>query len=353
LTIISIVLMIAAMLIAVVDWLRSQGFRCEVSTELSLDNGTHLDALLVVHLDDRRHRFAVERRRRAPYPGELGALEERRVRIERHAQPLLSAPYISATLGRELTARGWSWADDAGNLDLRDEGLRVVRDSGASPPRPSTPSRIPRRGAGLAIVRFLIRHVGPWGPSHLAQVAGVSQPRASQVLQQLADGGLVERRNRGEWEARFEELFDAFLEGYAGPSGSRQWCYTLDDLATAASRLSDAVEGGRVAISADVGADVLAAHRRPTHLVAYVTAPVDDRGPDLVAAEGPEDANMTLIVPEDRTVFSTVHEVVAPVPGGELLLADPTQVVWDLERLGGADRLEASEEVRGWIRRNR
>jgi hypothetical protein len=41
--------------------------------------------------------------------------------------------------------------------------------------------------------------------------------------------------------------------------------------------------------------------------------------------------------------------LVAELDGVELPLADPTQMIGDLQDLGGADRLEAAREVRQWL----
>jgi hypothetical protein len=53
-------------------------------------------------------------------------------------------------------------------------------------------------------------------------------------------------------------------------------------------------------------------------------------------------------VPEDRSVFPS-YTFVAEVGGSDVSLADPTQLIWDLQDLGGSDRLEAAGRLREWL----
>jgi hypothetical protein len=53
-------------------------------------------------------------------------------------------------------------------------------------------------------------------------------------------------------------------------------------------------------------------------------------------------------MPTDRSVFP-VPALVAEVQGAEVGLADPSQMIWDLRDLGGADRSDAAAELRTWL----
>jgi hypothetical protein len=68
----------------------------------------------------------------------------------------------------------------------------------------------------------------------------------------------------------------------------------------------------------------------------------------LIDAQGRHDANVIIRAPEDRSVFP-VHTLVGQVRGNEVPLADPLQQIWDLQDLGGADRIEAAGRLREWI----
>jgi hypothetical protein len=68
----------------------------------------------------------------------------------------------------------------------------------------------------------------------------------------------------------------------------------------------------------------------------------------LIDAQGRQDANVIVRLPEDRSVFPP-RALVARFQGNEMPLADPLQQIWDLQDLGGADRLEAAGRLRQWL----
>ena len=120
----------------------------------------------------------------------------------------------------------------------------------------------------------------------LAAQVGVSQPRVSQVLHHLLDLGLVDRAGHGRWQPHREALLDRFLAEYPGPGGSEQYCYSLDppaEVAIHAGRISAA--GRPVAVSADVGPDLIAPWRRPSVVILYVTHVMDPSALGLVDAQ--------------------------------------------------------------------
>ncbi|MGH9195729.1 MAG: hypothetical protein ACRD1T_08325, partial [Acidimicrobiia bacterium] len=106
----------------------------------------------------------------------------------------------------------------------------------------------------------------------------------------------------------------------------------------------------KVAISADVGPDLISPYRVPTHLIAYVAKPFDPGSLELVAAEGAADANVIIRWPKDDSVFGTKATTkTAQVADASMQLADPTQMIWDLHQLGGEDRIEAANRLREWL----
>ena len=62
------------------------------------------------------------------------------------------------------------------------------------------------------------------------------------------------------------------------------------------------------------------------------------KGLGLIDAQGRHDANVIVRMPDDQSVFSG-HVMTAQAHGGDVPLADPLQQIWDLQDLGGADRL--------------
>ena len=193
-------------------------------------------------------------------------------------------------------------------------------------------------------MRSLISDGVAEGEAELAERAGVSQPRVSQVLTALSTAGLVERRGRSTWAADRPVLLDAFLSSYADARGIASWFYSLDSPHQACEQIAAVGETlhAETVISGDVTADRLVPWRVPTHTTVYTNDHRLATHLELTPAQGPDDANVELIVPADQSILRIRHEE-------DAALAHPTQVILDLQRLGGADRQEAAEKVREWL----
>jgi DNA-binding transcriptional ArsR family regulator len=335
----------------VVDSLRKSGIAVDHQDPPSGPDA-HADAILDVLAAERRARFAVSAKRRAPYRRELDRLQASWQALSRLGRPLLLVPFASEALGSALTSADWSWADAQGNFDLRAPGLWLRRRRAFSAPVPKRKT-LPRGSGSFAVIRALLglrEHEGEEpGATALAGQAGVSQPRVSQVLHRLQELELVERIGRGRWRPRREALLDHFLAEYPGPGGSEGYFYGLEsptDMAVRASQSSTLRHP--IAISADVGPDLIAPWRRPNLVIVYAKYPIDQVGLGLVEAQGKHDANVIVRIPEDRSVFPS-RPLPAHVRGREISLADPAQQIWDLEDLGGADRAEAAGRLREWL----
>lgn len=314
--------------------------------------GSRPDFVVQIDVGGHATRFAVEVRSPAPYPAQTPRLDPLRDRLRRWGNPLLYAPRITDGQGRALTAHAWSWVDELGNFDLRAKGIvlrnRVPKARGEG--RRSS-NALPRGWAGLRVVRTLIaRPPDPVRTSTLSRAAGISAPRTSQVLHQLRTHGYVSKGPDNTWDVDRVTLLDLFLAEYPGPRGDHRWFYALD-LGAATRAIADRPELEPV-ISGDVAADLLAPHRRPSHLVAYVRQGSIDENDALVATTAEADANVTVIRPVDTSVFP-VEPLQPSAVAHAISLAEPTQVAWDLQRLGGDDRLEQLEELRAWILRSR
>ena len=351
LKIITAVLIIEIMLMDAARWLRESCLTVEDLTPADATD-TGVDAILKVETDDRSARFAVQIKSRAPYPNELERLRQSRHGLAARGHPLIVAPFISEPLGSILTRDGWSWADAQGNFDLRAPGLllRQRRTSTAPAPKRKT---LPRGSGSFAIIRALVgssdeEDEGP-GATALAARAGVSQPRASQILHHLHDLELVDRSGHGRWEPRREALLDRFLAEYPGPGGSEQYYYSLDSPVDVAVRAGRASTPDRpIVASADVGPDLILPWRRPSLVILYAKHVVDLSGLGLTQAQGSHDANVIMRAPEDRSVFPA-PALVAQIQGRDVPLADPIQQIWDLQELGGADRIEGAGRLRQWL----
>jgi hypothetical protein len=306
-----------------------------------------VDAFLEIHVDDRTARFAVEVRRRCPYPGELGHLLDRATPAPPGTRPLLATPGVSDGVAERLVAAGWSWADGAGSFDLRSPGLRLRQRAVQRRPDRRASTSLPRGPGSWSIIRSLIAAPGPIVKIDNLKVRGhVTDGRVYQILEKLSVLGLGAPAQRGSWQPDKEALLDRYLAEYPGPGGSETYLYSLDEPLELARRAS--VSSAHIVVSADVGADLLVPWRRPEHLVAYA-GPGAALGKLLGAtpAHGRDDANITWRVPEDISIFSLASPIA--VQGTEVAVADPVHLIWELGALGGDDRLEAAEKLRQWL----
>jgi hypothetical protein len=338
-------------LIDVVRSLRSAGIVVR-QLDVPRSGDANTDAIVAVEVGGVRARFAAEVKSRAPYPGELHGIDRKRRTLAEHGVPLLVVPFVSEAAGAALAEAGWSWGDEHGNFDLRAPGL-VVRQRTTSSRPVRRHKTLPRGSGSYAVIRALIGMHGDndasVGATALADKAKVSQPRASQVLRQLHNLGLVESPSRGRWQPRRENLLDRFIAEYPGPGGSSQYFYTLDPLTELATRLARTPAWQHdFVVSADVGPDLVRPWRRPSRLIVYTSGTVDAADLESVEATGNTDANVIVRMPGDQSVFPT-EKLAAEFKGTEIPLADPVQMIWDLQDLGGADRAEAAGKLRQWL----
>jgi hypothetical protein len=339
------------MLMDPVRWLRDSGLAVEDLTPADgVDPG--VDSILGVAVGDHSALFAVQAKNRTPYPHEVERLHRSLHELSLRGRPLMFAPFISESLGSILTRGGWSWADAQGNFDLRAPGLIARQRRASKAPMPKQRS-LPRGSGSYGVIRALIRFSGgedeERGATALAAQVGISQPRVSQVLHQLHNLELVNMSGQGRWEPRREALLDRFLAEYSGPGGSEHYCYALDSPVDVAIRAGQVSTLGRpIAVSADVGPDLIAPWRRPSLVILYARHAIDPSDLGLIDAHGRHDANVIIRTPEDRSVFP-VPALVGQVQGNEVPLADTLQQIWDLQDLGGADRIEAAGRLREWV----
>jgi hypothetical protein len=101
-------------------------------------------------------------------------------------------------------------------------------------------------------------------------------------------------------------------------------------------------------VSADVGPDLIRPWRRPSEVILYVKT---SSTPPCLGLSRRMAGTMRMsshACRADRSVFP-VPALVAEVQGVEVGLADPSQMIWDLSDLGGADRSDAAAELRTWL----
>lgn len=211
------------------------------------------------------------------------------------------------------------------------------------PPR----SNARRWGAGTAAVaRLLIASDVPLTGVAIARTAGITQPRASQVLRRLADHGAVRATETG-YVGRPDVLFDLY-EHRARPrllQPERYW-YATPSMGEQGRRVATLASehGSTVAVSADLGPDLLVPWRHPTVTVVYADHDLDLTSARFVHAEGRADASVIMRWTDDATLLAPSTSWPSEVDA--VPLADPVQQWWDLLDLGGEERCEAADRLR-------
>lgn len=204
-----------------------------------------------------------------------------------------------------------------------------------------------RWGAGTAsVVRLLVASDEPLTGVTIAALVGVTQPRASQVLKQLAELDAVVATPDGYCGGR-ERLLDLY-RARTRPhlvEPESHW-YSTRPLAEQARRVHAlaADAGARIAFSADLAPDLLAPWRHPTVAIAYVSRPLPADRAGLVPAEGRADASFVLRWTDDHGLLSPARPWRDEVDGFPIV--DPCHQWWDLLDLGGEDRAEAADRLR-------
>ena len=207
-----------------------------------------------------------------------------------------------------------------------------------------------RWGAGTAaVVRLLVASDVPLTGVAIAESVGVTQPRVSQVLKQLATHHAISASDDG-----YTGDPDVLLGLYrtrAQPhlAGPETYWYSTRPLMDQAARLVDTANEQQVSIafSADLAPDLLAPWRHPTVAVVYVAEPLILDHAGFVPAEGRGDASIIIRWTNDARLLSPAPPWPNIVDG--LPLADPCLQWRDLLDLGGQDRVEAAERLRQTI----
>ncbi|MFI6776071.1 hypothetical protein [Nocardia sp. NPDC050412] len=218
----------------------------------------------------------------------------------------------------------------AGEFDLVTEQPEQVIIGGRVLLKPADP----RHSAGhrrigwgrQAILRVLALSSRPLQQSELAATVGISQQAVSLGLHRIPAEVV---RNVQGWMA-LEGALDVWLDSYAGPGGTVSYWYGLDNpasQATTALQLLDELELQAV-VSGDLAADKYAPWQLPGTVRLYLPEIVDFT-PVGFSPATPDDATMTVAVPEDPTVVHIAAALGARY-GDRHLLADAAITLWDL-----------------------
>jgi hypothetical protein len=211
----------------------------------------------------------------------------------------------------------------------------------------SRSAAVRRWGAGTAaIARLLVAADAPLTGVAIAEAVGVSQPRASQVLKQLAVHDAVRATESG-YVGRQARLLDLYRRR-ARPLlvQPESYWYGTRPAAEQARRIVALANDERrlIAFSADLAPDLLVPWRHPTLTVVYTAESLVLDPAGLVPADGRADATVVVRWTSDATLLSPAPRWPREVEG--IPVTDPVQQWWDLLDLGGEDRAEAAERLR-------
>lgn len=215
-------------------------------------------------------------------------------------------------------------------------------------PRTIASKNVVRRwGAGTAaVVRLMVATDLPMTGVAIAVATEVTQPRASQILKQLADLRAVSATPDGYAgdPAKLLDLYRARTRPHLVEPES--YWYSTRPLTEQASRIHALAteRGAPIAFSADLAPDLVAPWRHPTVTITYTADRLPAAKAGFVPAEGRADASLILRWTDDHRLLSPTAPWVDEVDGHRI--ADPCQQWWDLLDLGGEDRTEAADRLR-------
>ncbi|QLY31186.1 helix-turn-helix domain-containing protein [Nocardia huaxiensis] len=177
-----------------------------------------------------------------------------------------------------------------------------------------------------AILRVLALSTRPLRQNELSTIIGISQQAVSHALRKMP--GVTQTRN-GTLAA--DGALDMWGHDYPGPGGTVSHWYGLDDPSTQvtkAHQLLDELELPSV-VSGDIAADTYAPWQLPTSVRLYVPEIIDFTPIGFSPAD-PENATMSVAVPEDPTVMHTAAMLSANPRTDRHHLADAAITWWDL-----------------------
>lgn len=339
----------------------------EAGAQLSAHDAGYVDIWVSDDSGGRRTRAKVKSSSNSVGPAQVWRLRES---VPAGEHLVLIAPMISPATQDALAAEGWSWIavprDGARATGLlRLPGLEAIEVGGdqqtAGSVRHTPTGRTP--WGRFTAIRNLLTRAGSWSQTELAHASSISQPRASQILSELMRDGLVERsmyQQPGEQHRRWQvsswdNLLDRWLDTYPGPGGVTTYWFGLDAISHQASQVVEALTAERQddhsapVVSGDAAAEFIAPYSRPQRAVVYSRWGADLNGAGLTPV-GPDEATLELIVPEDNSMWprSDSRPLGIKAPFG---IADPIQVIWDLQRAPGMDSDQAADAVRDVVRR--
>ena len=218
----------------------------------------------------------------------------------------------------------------------------------SSDPEPAPAVR--RRPWGrFATVREVIRHNGQ-RPSQtaIALETGISQAAVSQALRYLRDHELLPvDRGRLEGAHSLRALIDYAITEYPGPGGITTYWYDLDHVDATVHKLRDVIDMNDALIGGDLAADEYVPWKSATRLALYFPAGIDMTRYGMAEASR-EDANITLRIPADASIFRTARAW-SKYHEKPNRFTDPVMTAWELTQSPDSDADQAVDHLKRFL----
>ena len=284
------------------------------------------DFVAHVTKDDSHQALVCEVKSRA-WPNELHAIAHRLLRgIERfpgNSTPVLIVPYLSPQATEACSDLGLSWADLAGNCELRIAGAYVKVRGVANPYRKGrgTASLYTPKAANV-VHALLLDPKRPWKTEELAKEAGVSLGQVASVKRLLEVNNWISSTYGETVLTEPKKLLEDWSQHYR-PKRKSFRLFTLDSPATLEKRIVTALSD--YAFTEFSAAEKYAPYTRHQRVAIYVSR--WDNEPLLGLKGGDGAANVTVYETGEPLRF------VEPVKGARCI--SPVLAYLDLKLLSG------------------
>lgn len=292
----------------------------------------------LIHSGATQHSYDVKVRSAPPAPSVVARDLERYSHRPGRAHLLYVVPHLTASLRATALSDHRVAVAATGDATVILDGNEWQREL----PTPPAPAARGRRPWGrFALMRALIRSDVPRSQAVLAAEAGIAQQAVALALPKLAALG-VARSTSGWTTTEPGALWDAFMAEYPGAGGLRRRWTGAAPLDVQLDRAVNIARGSGTSLllSGDLAADQQAPMRRPVTATVFASADIDLSSRSTPVGDG--DETLTVVVPADRTVFTTArawHGADGPLDGPPL--TDPVITAWEVAHSRGADREDA------------
>ncbi|MEA3399875.1 MAG: type IV toxin-antitoxin system AbiEi family antitoxin [Armatimonadota bacterium] len=256
---------------------------------------------------------------------------------------LLVAPYVGPRVAKAAREAGIAYVDLAGNAFVHHGSLHLSVEGREPPPAPDRHVSLFSPKASRIVRLLLYNPDRPMRQIDIADATGVSEGYVSQVVSELIDSALAERRDSAVQLLDPGEMLDLWCAEYQLRRISwQQWHVPVEELHDVAPRLSQLAREAksRIAFTGLRAASLIAPYGFGGVTHVFASEAVADLLRELAVTPVATGGNLLVNAPPwDAGVFLGAEEV------RSVLIAHPIQIYLDIWALGGRGR-EAAEVLR-------